>query len=418
MPSVDPSGILLVHADTSFGGTSRSALQFARAWARTGRPVHVLTLAHDTPGREADSDTGVHEVAGLDAVPWEDIAIVHLHHWNWARDERERVQELIATVRALPHPPRLLTNNIFSSPDTALRDWPAPAAVGVLGTWSAHQYLTAMTGRPHPHPFVIANPQDLALFRPPSPDERAAARTRLGLGSERVLLRVGSPLENKWSPAYAALARAVAEARMRLVLVSPPDGVRAAVAGIEGTSVLDRIRDDDLMRDWYWAADAFALDAERGESFGNVILEALGAGLPVVYRGRPLRDNTPWEFRDLPGFTYVTGRAAWVRACLDAARTGRDPGRTSRDVARIEARYSIEAVSGQLARAAEALDAAPVTQSLVDAAGLGRRAELDVLHRAAVALRHNPAAALVKNGVNRLRAGGAGAGIELLRRGR
>jgi UDP-glucose:(heptosyl)LPS alpha-1,3-glucosyltransferase len=130
---------------------------------------------------------------------------------------------------------------------------------------------------------VIYNGVDLDRFHPDhARTHRAPARSEAGLGAaDHVLLFAGGGYERK------GLATAI-EALPRL------DGARLVVIGrgdetryrrlAERLGVGDRIRwlglRSDLER-WYAAADAFVLPT-RYEPFGNVHLEALASGVPVV----------------------------------------------------------------------------------------------------------------------------------------
>ena len=116
-----------------------------------------------------------------------------------------------------------------------------------------------------------------------------ALRLSLGLGSDDpLLLYVGRLAPEKNLPALLS-----AFARLRQRLPSPAaDRVRLAVVG-DGP-LLDSLRaaqppavlfpgaqHGDALSRWYASADVFAFPS-RSETFGNVVLEAQSAGLPVV----------------------------------------------------------------------------------------------------------------------------------------
>jgi UDP-glucose:(heptosyl)LPS alpha-1,3-glucosyltransferase len=134
-----------------------------------------------------------------------------------------------------------------------------------------------------PRVSVIYNGVDLERFHP----ERAAsyrrpARAEAGLtDDDRVLLFAGSGFERKGlATAIAALPRLD---QARLVVVGRGDEARYRRGAAE-LGVSDRIRWLGPRRDlerWYGAADVLALPT-RYEPFGNVHLEALASGIPVV----------------------------------------------------------------------------------------------------------------------------------------
>jgi UDP-glucose:(heptosyl)LPS alpha-1,3-glucosyltransferase len=130
---------------------------------------------------------------------------------------------------------------------------------------------------------VIYNGVDLHRFRPErSTTDRASARTEAGLhADDHVVLFAGSGWERKGlATAIEALPRLPG---VRLVVIGRGDERRYQRLAVD-LDVGDRIRWLGLRADlerWYVAADVLALPT-RYEPFGNVHLEALASGLPVV----------------------------------------------------------------------------------------------------------------------------------------
>jgi UDP-glucose:(heptosyl)LPS alpha-1,3-glucosyltransferase len=129
---------------------------------------------------------------------------------------------------------------------------------------------------------VIYNGVDLERFHPERAAHRAAARAEAGLGTtEHGLLFVGSGYERKGlATAIEALSRLDGA---RLIVIGRGDETRYRRLAAR-LDVTDRVRwlglRPDLER-WYAAADVLVLPT-RYEPFGNVHLEALASGLPVV----------------------------------------------------------------------------------------------------------------------------------------
>ncbi len=130
------------------------------------------------------------------------------------------------------------------------------------------------------------------------PGERAAARRRLGLGNEPLLLTAGRVEPHKGiDTAVRALAKlpdrlAAGVGRPHLLVVGGPSGRRGAhemqflrrLAAQGG--VADRVHfigavPHGGLADYYRAADVLAMPS-RSESFGLVAAEAQACGLPVV----------------------------------------------------------------------------------------------------------------------------------------
>jgi UDP-glucose:(heptosyl)LPS alpha-1,3-glucosyltransferase len=145
--------------------------------------------------------------------------------------------------------------------------------------------IAGLYGVPPVRLTVVYNGVDLERYHPDSRERyRAAARREADLPADAwVVLFAGSGFERKGlATAIEALAR-LGDRRARLVVIGKGDaGPYRAIA--ERLGIADRIvwlgPRPDIER-WYAAADALALPT-RYEPFGNVHLEALAAGLPVV----------------------------------------------------------------------------------------------------------------------------------------
>ena len=130
----------------------------------------------------------------------------------------------------------------------------------------------------------VANPVDLTRFRPASEAEKAAIRQRLGLPQGPLALFVGQLLERKGVPRLLQAWPAVRAERPEASLVFIGEGV-------EGEAVRQVASDPNVglyhlpVRFDIWevmrSADVLVLPS-RNESFANVVVEALAAGVPVV----------------------------------------------------------------------------------------------------------------------------------------
>jgi len=132
---------------------------------------------------------------------------------------------------------------------------------------------------------VIYNGVDLQRFHPANRRTlRAAARTEAGLAAEAwTALFVGSGFERKGLATAIEAMALLGDPKSRLVVVGKGDaGPYRALAARHG--VAERViwlgPRADVER-WYAAADAGVLPS-RYEPFGNVHLEALASGLPIV----------------------------------------------------------------------------------------------------------------------------------------
>lgn len=154
----------------------------------------------------------------------------------------------------------------------------------VVLTAKERQVLSRVYGRVRPRTVVIPNGVDPDRFRPPTPDERAAARDRFRLGDEdRVAVFVGGEFERK---GLGVLMQAMVSAPTILLLVVGGDAkmVGRVAARAEELGVADRVLLVGEQSDpapYYAIADMFVLPSAY-ESFGLVFLEALACGVPVI----------------------------------------------------------------------------------------------------------------------------------------
>lgn len=133
---------------------------------------------------------------------------------------------------------------------------------------------------------VIRNGIDLQRFRPPTPQERAAARARFGWPEGRtVFLFVGSGFERK---GVAGALRAFAAAGLReraLLVVVGHDKRRARYERLaQALGVQDAVRftgAQQEVRPYLHGADAFVLPTLYDPQ-SNAVLEAMACGLPAI----------------------------------------------------------------------------------------------------------------------------------------
>lgn len=383
--------VLVVFFDSSLGGTCRSALQMGKVWKELDYEVEFFAAKGTHPERKQLFAKIGTLIESVEQVDWDSLQVVNFHHGSWSPGLNTVAEMVVQRANGSTSRATLLTNNIFAVRDEVFNHWRGNRITGVLGFWAMHQYR-AVSGSGAARSAIVPNPQDDSLFRPPSTSERDAARRRLNFSDSRYALRIGSPNTDKWSTTYTSLTKLVIADGHRAVYVGVPPDLAKSIETIQPGLCLPTCGDDLYIRDLYWASDVFVLDSRRGESFGNVALEALLCGLPVVYRARPYRDNTPWELRNVPGFTYVRGRKAWLRKCLQLLTK---ENFVDYDV--IARSYGTEAVQNTVR---SIIKGTTQSEATLNSAAIGRHAvsdlQISALDKLRIKILHNPVLARVK----------------------
>lgn len=270
----------------------------------TAGPFEGLSK-EDLPAQLCALTSGVLRAEAAHEPGWYDV--VHSHYWlsgqvGWLASERWGVP-LVHTAHTLAKVKNL-----------ALADGDAPEplrrVVGeqqvveaadrlVANTSDEARELVDLYGADVERVVTVAPGVDLEHFRP---GEATAARTRLGVPPEAVLLLFVGRIQPLKAPdvllhAAARMVQQDPSLRHRLVVavVGGPSG-----SGVDRPTALqdlahalgiaDLVRFEtpqggpfhrDRLRDWYVAADAVAVPSHN-ESFGLVALEAQACGTPVV----------------------------------------------------------------------------------------------------------------------------------------
>ncbi|MDQ0577122.1 glycosyltransferase family 4 protein [Agromyces albus] len=144
--------------------------------------------------------------------------------------------------------------------------------------------LRTTYGPVHPRIEVIPNGVDLDQFRPPTPDERNAARAELKLGTEeRVAVFVGHEFSRK-GLSFAIQGLSHAPSVLLLIIGGNDDIIAEAYAEAKELGVSERVLFLGPRRppvSFLHASDFFVLPSAY-EANALVVLEALAAGLPVI----------------------------------------------------------------------------------------------------------------------------------------
>ena len=229
--------------------------------------------------------------------------IVHSHYWlsGWAG-------VLVKEAHGLP-----LANSFHTLgrvKDAARRADESPSSTARLRAEEGVIALSDCVLASTPYEFddlidhYRASPERLCVSEPGidhnlfTPGDRDAARRRIGVGNEPLMLFVGRIQAHKGLDVAIEMLRhlpdtvAIGEGPVQLMIVGGP-------SGSDGSREIDRLREQayaigvddrvsfvapqphDTLVDYYRAADLLVMPS-RSESFGHVAAEAQASGLPVV----------------------------------------------------------------------------------------------------------------------------------------
>lgn len=289
--------VLLVARPWSFhGGIETATAALVNALVEHGHDVHVLT----TGAQPAVSRATVHTL-GVPPLPptARVLAIAALARAAIARGGFDVVQSHERVVGAHvyragegchaaylaatggPRGRRLYHRVILGLERRVFATTPHVVAIAECGRREIEERYGVASDRVS----VVYNGVDLDRFHPTArARHRDAVRAEAGLDAgARVLTFVGSGFERKGLDTAIRALAALDDPESRLVVVGKGDTARYRTLA-DTLGVADRIAwlgaRADVER-WYAAGDVLVLPA-RYEPFGNVHLEALASGLPVV----------------------------------------------------------------------------------------------------------------------------------------
>jgi glycosyltransferase involved in cell wall biosynthesis len=299
---------LTVVSTLTRGGIERAAMNYALGYRRAGFPSAVLAYNGGGPRQAALEAEGVEVFVGGNSPDQLDSAVSAARAWSpdilHLNRPGEADERSASILRAMAHPRmRVLETNVFSYADrSADRMW-----IDVhlhLSRWCLWKWSQSVRGLTPCSPgIVVPYSVDCAAFQPVTSAERIAYRQRHGIPTDAVVFgRVGQASLGKWSPlivdAFAAVARTVPNAWLAICglpaaleapLAALPPEIRARVCRFPITD------SDSELRSYYGVMDIFLHAATKGESFGQVLCEAMLSGLPVITLSTPLRDNSQIE---------------------------------------------------------------------------------------------------------------------------
>lgn len=200
---------------------------------------------------------------------------------------------------------------------------------------------------------------------PPSPPGRAEARRLLEIDEDAtVIVHIGSFRPEKNHRELLEIARRVFATTSEGLLLMVGEGrLRPEIeAASEHVTPKGRVRFDRPRMDvwpYYSAADVLVFPSLT-EGFGNVLVEAQGAALPIVASDIPAHRESvaPEQHRFLFGLGESDRAAELVAEQLEAARSGTNRWVASSDVF-VRSHFSIDRMADQLASLYQEVSSSP-----------------------------------------------------------
>jgi glycosyltransferase involved in cell wall biosynthesis len=231
------------------------------------------------------------------AIDWRPD-IVHIHRNGYADEVSGTVIEMLAGNGR-----GIMETNVFARFD--------PTAAGrlidvhiLLSSWCLWKYEQWSSRASFtPTSVVVPNPVACERFSPVSSEEKQNIKRAWRIPeSGFVYGRVGQPLVAKWSSSIISSFEKAAKVNENayLVLIGSPPEYKHYVEKLP-RDVRSRTRlvpfqyGDGKLRECYGGFDVFLHAADKGESFGMVLCEAMLCGIPVITLATPCKDNSQME---------------------------------------------------------------------------------------------------------------------------
>jgi glycosyltransferase involved in cell wall biosynthesis len=309
-----------LHVDgIEFRGAERQALLIANGLRERGHRVAVSCRSRG-PVREAFADAG-HHVTGL--RPRGDADLVSMAGFTaWLRMQRPDAILLTSWVRLFgaslaaraSGAGRVVqrVGGVQTVPARGPSGWKYRRALTrqidllvVNSPGLAESFREQLPGLPPSHVRVVPNAVD---FVPAAP---AAVRTEIGAGADELLLLGAGGLERR--KGFDLLIEALAQTddpRIRILLAGSGPEETNLRAQAQQLGVAARVHFLGQRRDLpavLAAVDALVLSS-RGDSFANVMLEAMAAGLPVLATDVPGTEQALAASAERPAAGWMVAR--------------------------------------------------------------------------------------------------------------
>jgi glycosyltransferase involved in cell wall biosynthesis len=287
--------ILTIVYNLDKGGTQRAAQNFCEGYAKLGNDSRILAVYKGGIRAEELINERIKVWIGFNEKILDEIAnwtpdIIHIHSHGINKQIMYKVQRFLPKAK-------YVETNVFSIPS----DYMSMLTYSYqLSHWC--QYLYCSRGGPRNTSIIIPYPIKTMNFYRSTKGEINNFKKKYGIPQEDFIFgRIGQHYYGKWSVYLIDLFKKFIKntnSKSCLLLVNPPKEIIECINNKnlgKKVIVIDKITNDNELRQCYSTMDIFLHIANQGESFGMVLAESLLCETPIITLNTPWGDNSQYE---------------------------------------------------------------------------------------------------------------------------
>jgi len=277
------------------GGTQRAAQNFCEAYADLGHDSRMLAAyegglrAKELINRGINVWVNFVEKILKEIVYW-NPDVIHIHSHGIKKETVFQIQ------RALPHA-KYIETNVFSFPSDYVNILNYSYQ---LSDWC--QYLYFSRGGRRDTSVIVPYPVKTKNFNKATKKEINIFKKKYRIPQEAFVFgRIGQHFYGKWSlyliKLFTKFIKNVSD-KACLLIVNPPKEIIEYINDIKlkkNIIIIEKITNDNELKQCYSSIDLFLHIASQGESFGMVLAESLLCETPVIALQTPWGDNSQCE---------------------------------------------------------------------------------------------------------------------------
>ncbi len=287
--------ILTVVSDLYTGGAQRAAQNFSDGYKQLGCDSRLLAVNDGGIRENFLNDLGISYWIGMNENNFKEIKdwdpyIIHLHTTGLDLEQVKKLKNILPNSL-------IIEKNVFSKPS----EWQDYLTFSFqMSYWCAWKYMLSKNANAK-IVTVAPNPVKTSNFYPKEESEIVKLKQELNIPISNIVIgRVGQSYQGKWSRILINIFEEICKDFdfLNLILVDPPKEIKSMVKRSifkNRIRILSVITSDEKLNTVYSLIDIFALIADQGESFGNVLTESMLCETPPIVLSTPWCDNSQCE---------------------------------------------------------------------------------------------------------------------------